>query len=127
MQNWTGRKLGHIKADPFLGAAETWVSDADRPATGPGITKLAGRTVGIGNRPFTAQIIQTVSLPVPLVTKASGEPAIIKMGSTLTVFVDKAAIGEFRPVFVIKTGHPVEGQVMDNSREQVIWIWRTAR
>ena len=127
MQHRAGAELGHVKAHALLGAAKTGVAGSYRPAARTCIAKLGGGAVGIGDRPFAAQIIKAVAEAVAFIAKFARKAAVVKVRPAFAMFVNKASIGELGPVFGVQCRQFVEGKVVDDGGEQIVGIWRTTR
>ena len=110
----------------LLGAAEAWMPGSHRPRTETDVAESDRRAVGVGLRTLAADLVETEALTMSFVAEFEREAPGIEMRPPLAVLVDQAAIGEFRSVLLIEFGRPLEGQHVQDCRQEIVGAGRAA-
>ncbi|MNC07796.1 hypothetical protein D3C75_553540 [compost metagenome] len=103
------------------------MTDADRPDAAAHIAELQGRTVAVGLRSFTAQMVEAPALTVPLIAKLLGKTTCVEVRTTLAVLVDQSLVGKQRTLLAIQRRQLAVGDVVGNRGEEVVGIGRATR
>src|SRR6185369_224474 len=115
---------GGLEEQVRLGTADAGMTDTHRP--GHAVIETDNRAVGIGCRPFAAQLVEAVAFGVGRVAIGLGKAAGIEMGPALAVFVDLAAVGELGTTQLIQFRQFVEGYIIQYGRQEVVGVGWTA-
>ncbi len=116
-----------VERGALFGASEARVAGPDRPGAEADIAEADGRAVGVGLRALAADLVQAPALPVAEIAELQREASGVEMRPALAILVDKAAIGEFRPVLLVEIGRLLEREKVQNGGNEIIRIGRTAR
>ena len=109
-----------VEAHALFGTAEAGMTNPHWPGIAAHIAELDGRTVGVRLRPLAAELVETPALTMTFIAELLGETPGVEVRSALAVVVDQSPIGEQRPALGIECGQLLEGQIVENGREQVV-------
>src|SRR5690554_1357303 len=67
-----------------------------------------------------------MSLAMTFIPKGAGKASIVEVRATLAMFMNKATIGKLGTIFAVQCWQFIEGQIVDNSGQEVIGVgWAT--
>src|SRR5215471_11975581 len=110
----------------LLGAAKARMSGPYRPRAKANVTETDRRAVRISLRTLAADLVEAETLTMPFVAELERETPGIEMRPPLAVLVDQPPVGEFRPILLVQFGRPVEGQNIEDRRQEVVGAGRAA-
>src|SRR5271166_2054011 len=120
-----GFECPHLPDHSLFRAAYAWTSRSNRPHA-RNFIKVSRRARGVSNRPFAAEFVEAPAFAMSLIAKCSSKSAGIEMRPPRAVLMDHPVIGKLRAAELIQFWQPPHRHVLQNYRQQVVRIGRTA-